>query len=125
MSGSIFKFAHMFGRTTRAEAPPPDDPAAEEQDDPQAEEQQQDAEDGDQEETGAEDGDQEETAEEEEAPAAQDDEAPPAEAKARAKERARIGRILTSRAARGRLQAALHLAVNTGMSSREIGRAHV
>lgn len=118
MSGSIFKFANILGRRPRAEAPPPDDPTAEEQDDQQAEEQQEDAEDGDQEEAGAEEDGPEETAEEEEAPAAQDDEAPPAEARIRAKERARIGRIMASKAARGRVEAALHLAVNTGMSSR-------
>ncbi|MBP2303320.1 hypothetical protein [Azospirillum picis] len=123
-----FNFSAIFGggnkrvradgtRRARAEEQQDETVVEEQQDDTTAEDQQDDttAEDETQDDTTAEDGQQDDTTVEDE-PTKET----PAEARARARERTRIGTIMTSAAARGRVEAALSMAINTSMSAKAV-----
>ncbi|MCG5243965.1 hypothetical protein ACIU1J_32390 [Azospirillum doebereinerae] len=119
--GKPFNFAAIFGRRNRADEAGPEDNSVNEgegEDNAASEDEEQGG--------GANEGEGEDNAasEDEEQGGANEDDPPPATARAsaaerriRASERERIGRITTSKAAVGRAEAAMSLAINTNMSA--------
>jgi len=112
--GKPFNFSTIFGRRNRADEAAPEDNCAAEGEDSAASEEEQGG--------GANEGEDDNSAASEEEQGGANEDDPPAAAQAtaaekqiRASERNRIGQITTSKAAVGRVEAALSIAVNTSM----------